>query len=163
MTISKFTPKSHKVSASYAYDYLAKATNNGWKAEALALLILHCTEHNPYLDAEKGGDVFSPKHGNVQVKYMNGRIPGAVGNDLFQSLKEAFEADASETWMIFFSLKEYILIDKWELYKIITNKFNRDKLVYDDGGLRIQIGAGKKKYFKKEDIQKVPERLLKLL
>ena len=48
-------------------------------------------------------------------------------------------------------------------YKIITNKFNRDKLVYDDGGLRIQIGSGKKKYFKKENIQKVPERLLKLL
>jgi hypothetical protein len=161
--IKKYTEKSHKVSASYAYDYLSKANNNGWKAEALALLILHCTEHNPYLDAEKGGDVYSPKYGNVQVKFMNGRIPGKIGNDLNESLREAFEADASETWMIFFSLEEYILIDKWELYKIMTNKFNRDQFFKNDTGLRIQIGVQKKKYFKSEMIQKTPERLLKLL
>ena len=163
LMIKKFTEKSHKISASYAYDYLAKANNNGWKAEALALLILHCTEHNPYLNAEEGGDVYSPKYGNVQVKFMNGRIPGKVGNDLFQSLKEAFEADASETWMIFFSLEEYILINKWELYKIMTNKYQRKPLFKNDGGLRLVMGNGKKEYFKKENIQKVPERLLKLL
>lgn len=163
MTISKFTPKTCKVSAAYAYDYLAKATNNGWKAEALALLILHCTEHNPYLNAEQGGDVYSPKYGNVQVKFMNGRIPGKVEENLNESLKKAFEADASETWMIFFSLEEYILIDKWELYKIMTNKHQRKPLFKNDGGLRLVMGNGKKEYFKKENIQKVPERLLKLL
>lgn len=161
--IKKFTEKAHKVSAPYAYDYLAKATNNGWKAEALALLILHCTEHNPYMNAEEGGDVFSPKYGNVQVKFMNGRIPGKTTGNLNEDLRKAFEEDASETWMIFFSLKEYIIIEKWELYKIMVNKFNRKNLFIDDKGLRISIGPEKKSYFRKEDIQKVPERLLKLI
>lgn len=162
--IKKFTEKTHKVSSAYAYDYLAKATNNGWKAEALALLILHCTEHNPYLNAEEGGDVYSPKYGNVQVKFMNGRIPGEVDPDnLEESLKKAFEADASETWMIFFSLEEYILIEKWELYKIMTNKFRRKELFVNDKGLRISIGPKKQVSFNSKDIQKVPERLLKLL
>lgn len=147
--IKMFTEKMHKVTAEYAKDYYAKANNNGWRAEALALRILHCTAHNPYLSAELGGDVYSPKYGDVQVKYANGRIPGTVDpNNLEESLRKAFEADASPTWMIFFTLDEYVIIDKWELFKIMTNKFNRKQFFRNDNGLRLTIGIDKKMYFK---------------
>lgn len=143
-----------KITVNEARELFAKAKNNGERVEALTILELYCTQYNPYLAGDKGGDVYAPSLGNVQVKYYDGciRVPNGTTGNKVNDLRTALENDASDTWMIWFNLKEYVLLNKWELFDTIANKLNTEELIrYNtrsgETTLRLECGPAKRKYF----------------
>jgi len=143
-----------KITVLEARNLLANAKNNGERMEALTILELHCTQYNPYLSASKGGDVYAPKYGNIQVKAFDGSItvPNGTTGNILKDLETCFTHDASQYWMIWFTDDQYILMDKWELLKRISNKLITEEVIrYNVRNskevIRFKLGKEKRKYF----------------
>lgn len=143
-----------KITVEEARQLLANAKNNGERMEALAILELYCTQYNPYLSADKGGDVYAPKYGNIQVKAFDGSItvPGGTTGNKVKDLETAFAHDASDMWMIWFTDSQYILMNKWDLLKKIANPLITEEVIrYNKRNgvevLRLEMGSQKRKYF----------------
>ena len=143
------------VNEAYALDLLASATNNGTRVEALTMLELGATQYAPYLDGSLGGDMITPQYGHVQVKYMNGeiKVPEGATGELFNDFAKALNADYSDTWVIWFSLKEYMVISKAELLKVVGNPNLTEQLIgYNTNRkkekvVRLEMGTNKRKFF----------------
>lgn len=143
-----------KITVKEARELLSNAKNNGERMEALTILELHCTQYNPYLSADKGGDVYAPKYGNIQVKAFDGSITvphGTTGN-ILEDLKTAFTRDASDTWMIWFTDDQYILMNKWILLDKLSNPLITDECIrYNVRNgrkvIRFKLGSKKRTYF----------------
>lgn len=141
-----------KVTVDFARELYANAKNNGERAEALTLLELWCTEYAPYRKGSDGGDVYSPKHGHIQVKYYNGRFPRntVITGDLRTDVLKAMEEDGSPTWAIWFNLDLWMLIDKQTFLDIVMKDvdffFEYNKWGTVDN-IRLKCGMGKRKRF----------------
>ncbi len=143
-----------KITVNEARELFSKAKNNGERVEALTILELYCTQYNPYLAGDLGGDVYAPSLGNVQVKFATGciRVPNGTTGDKVADLRTALENDASDIWCIWFNLNEYMVINKWDFFNTIANKLNTEELIrYNTRSgaetLRLECGTGKRKYF----------------
>lgn len=143
-----------KITVLEARNLLANAHNNGERMEALTLLELYCDQYNPYLAGDKGGDVHAPKYGNIQVKAFDGciTVPNGTTGNIIEDLRTAFSKDASSLWIVWFNDNEYVLLDKWKLFDIISNPMNTTDLIRyntrsDKETLRLRIGTGKRKFF----------------
>lgn len=142
--------KSRKVKIATAREIYKNAKNNGERREAQTLAEMYCTSYNPYSAGSEVGDTESSNGIQIQVKAFDGEITKETTTDLMLDLKNAFEKDASEIWVIWFNEKHYIVIEKWELFDIIEKdplEFIRYNTRNGKKVLRLRIGMGKRKHF----------------
>lgn len=138
---------SRKISIATAKVLMRNAKNNGAKCEARAIAELEVIKYNPNLKGTEGGDLVLRDGTHVQVKAHDGQLPGKVTGNLTADALNAIKADASPVWMIWYTDKDYILIDKTELLVVVA-KFAEDLVRYNvrDGQkvLRFQCGPRKR-------------------
>lgn len=141
---------SRKIKIAIARKIYANAKNNGEKREAQTLAELYATGYNPTAPGSLIGDIEIANGTQIQVKSFDGIIPGETTGNIIEDLRNAFNEDASPIWVIWFNAKEYILIEKWDLFNHIK-KDTEDLIRYNkrngETQLRLRIGIGKKKFF----------------
>ena len=147
---------SRKISVRTADKIIRNAKNRGEQREGQTIKELPVVEWNPYLNGKLGGDVVLKNGIKIQVKAFDGQVPGEITGNLEYDIIKAIEEDASDVWVIWFSEKEYLIIEKNKLIEKMR-KFADDLVRYNkrDGKtvLRLKMGPQKKKIFFGMDIR----------
>lgn len=146
-----------KISVSTARKVLRNAHNRGEAREAQTLMELNCIQYNPLLKGTLGGDVVLKDGTHVQIKAFDGLIRTAITGDMQTDITNALNEDGSTHWVIWYSEKEYLYIEKSRLLTYFI-KYTEELLRYNvrDGvtSIRLKVGPQKKKIFYNEDNRK---------
>ena len=142
--------KSKKIKIDEIREKAKFAKNVGELRELQTMAEMYTVKYNPTASGNLMGDIELANGTQVQVKSFDGIIPGETTGNILEDLRKALEEDASPVWVIWFNAKEYIVIEKWDLFNHIA-KHTEDLIKYNvrDGKkqLRLKMGPQKRKFF----------------